>query len=175
MVNVKYIHGGEFYMLSKEFYDYTIFENGEIYKGEKRVSIRINDGRYETRLTIEGKRKNFILARLMFLVFKEFNIDDKNLCICNKDGDKLNINLDNLYLEDRKNLIQGDKHKNQAKISDLEAEEIRKEYNGKVGSNQHDKIGLSLNDLAKKYNVTKGLIAQIVSGRCRNKSKYILK
>jgi hypothetical protein len=163
-------------MKSVDFHGYTIFENGKIIGlYGKEVKKRINNGRYEVRLNIDGKRKNYIVSRLVYYVFNPFDIDDKNICISYKDNDKLNINISNLYLTHRKELIQGDKHKARSKVTNEQAEEIRQLWKGKTGKNQLDKNGLSLQDIANMYGVTKGNIRMIIKGDSRNEKEYKLK
>lgn len=163
-------------MKSVDFHGYTIYENGKIIGlYGKEVKKRLNNGRYEIRLNIEGKRKNYIVSRLVYHAFNPFDIDNKDLCISYKDNDKLNIDLSNLYLTHRKELIQGDKHQNRAKLTDDQVKEIRQIYKGKTGSNQYDKQGFSLADLAARYGVTKANVKMIVNGESRNEKEYKLK
>lgn len=163
-------------MKSVDFHGYTIYENGTIIGlYGKEVKKRLNNGRYEIRLNIEGKRKNYIVSRLVYHAFNPFNIEDQNMCISYKDNDKTNIHLDNLYLTHRKDLIQGDKHQSRAKLTDDQVKEIRQLYKGKTGSNQFDKQGYSLNDLAAMYGVSKGNIKMIIKGDSRNEKEYKLK
>lgn len=159
-----------------DYHGYKVYKDGTVIGlYGKEVKKRINKGRYEIRLNIDGKRKNFVLSRLIYHVFNPFDIDDKNLCVSYKDNDKLNVHLDNLYLTHRKNLIQGEKHKARAKLTDQQIKEIRELYKGKAGTSQHDKTSLSLNDLAKMYGVTKANIAHVVKGWSRNEKDYKLK
>lgn len=163
-------------MRKADFHGYTIYEDGTIIGlYGKEVKKRLNNGRYEVRLNIEGKRKNYIVSRLLYYVFNEFNIEDQNLCVSYKDGNKENIHLDNLFLTHRKDLIQGDKHKARAKITDEQANEIRSLWKGKTGNNQHDKEGYSLKDIADKYGISKGNVMQIIKGMSRNEDEYKLK
>lgn len=163
-------------MRKASFYNYLVYEDGTIINQYgKEIKKRIHNGRYEVKLKSGDKRKNFVVARLVYNLFNPFNIDDQNLCVNFKDGNKLNIHLDNLYLTHRKELIQGEKHKSISHITNEQAIQIRKEYKGTSGSNQYDKTSLSLNDLAKKYNTTKANIKMIVSGGSRNEDNYKLK
>lgn len=163
-------------MKSVDFHGYTIYEDGTVIGlYGKEIKQHINGGRYQIRLNIEGKRRSFITSRLIYYVFNPFDIDDVNLCVTYKDDNPLNHHLDNLELIHRKDLIQGDGHRSRTVITEEQAEEIRSLYQGKTGSNQHDKEGYSLNDLAKKYNTSKSNIAAIVKGRSRNEDGYILK
>ena len=155
----------------RDFYGYTIYENGDIVnKYGKQMSPRNNKGRLEIKLTINGVRKNFSVGRLVYCVFN--NIDpftfDKDQCVTFKDGDKLNVNLDNLECKYRGDLIQGEKH-NISKLTDKEIEEIRKKYFSTKNNrpiNQYDVKGEyhSYRSLAKDYDVTYPTIKQIIEG-----------
>lgn len=159
-----------------DFHGYTIYENGTIIGiYGKEVKKRLNNDRYEVRLNIEGKRKNFVASRLIYYAFNPFDIENKDLCVSFKDENKQNIHLDNLYLTERKNLIQGDKHTARSKLTNEQVEEIKQLYKGKSGSNQYNKEGYSLQDLADMYGVTKSNIMHIVKGLSRNEDDYILK
>ena len=165
----------------RDFYGYTIYENGDIVnKYGKQMSPRNNKGRLEIKLTINGVRKNFSVGRLVYCVFN--NIDpftfDKDQCITFKDGNKLNVKLDNLECKYRGDLIQGEKH-NISKLTDKEIEEIRDKYFSTRNNrpvNQFDDKGEyhSYRSLAKEYGVTYPTIKQIVEGETRNKDKYKL-
>lgn len=163
-------------MKSVDFHGYTIYEDGTVIGLHgKKIKINLNAGRYEVGLRIENKRVTYMLSRLVYYVFCPFDINDKDLCVSFKDNDKLNVHLDNLFLIQRKDLIQGDKHIARAKLSDEQVEEIRNLYKGKSGGNQFDKVGYSLKDLADKYGVTKSNIMWIVRGMSRNEDDYKLK
>lgn len=163
-------------MRKEYFHDYEIFENGKIInKFGNEVKLREHKGRYETRLVVDGKRKNFLVARLLYFVFIGFDMSNKDLCITPKDGNHLNISLDNLDLVHRKDLIQGEGHKKRAKLTDEQIEEIKATYQGKMCVNQHDKTGISYQDLANKYGVTRANIKMIIKGMSRNKDEYKLK
>lgn len=163
-------------MKSVMFDRYEVFENGTIINTLTGLSMtqQIKGHRREVRLTIDGKRKNFITSRLVYWLFNEdFDISNKNLCIWGED--MINFTVQDLKVVHRKDLIQGEKHKHQAKLTNAQAEEIRELYQGKPCTNQYDKHGISYQDIADKYGVTKGLIAQIIKGSTRNEDKYILK
>lgn len=159
-----------------DFHGYTIFEDGTILGLHgRKLKQRKHNERYEIKLTVEGKRVNYLVSRLVYYAFNPFDISDKNLCVSYKDDDKLNVHLENLYLANRKDLVQADKHDKIAKLTDEQVLEIRSLYQGKVGVNQHDKNGPSLNDIAKMYGVSKSNIAWIVKGRSRKQANYKLK
>lgn len=160
----------------KSFHGYKVSNYGNIISLQGRpLSIRNNNGRYETRLNINGKRQNFIVARLVYYLFKGFDIENKNMCIINKDDNTLNVRIDNLMAIERKNLIQGEHHVKVSKLTNEQIEEIRELYKGTSGTNQYDKVGYSYNDLAKIYGVTKGNIASIIKNRSRYSQEYKLK
>lgn len=160
------------------FYDYEVFEDGTIINlktGREMTPVIKNNKRKEIRLTINGVRKHYIVARLVYWLFNpDFDIENKNLCIVVND-DKIDFTLTDLKIVNRKDLIQGENHKSIAKLTDLQVEEIKSMYAGKMCVNQYDKTGVSYSDIASKYGVTKAIIAQIIRGETRNKTKYILK
>jgi hypothetical protein len=164
-------------MQVKQYYDYDIYSDGTILRNNKPLTLREHNNRYEVKLSIEGKKKYIILSRLLYWLFiEQFDYDNKNLCVSYKDGNGLNIDINNLYLTERKNLIQGEGHKHIIKITDEQIEEIKQAYKGnKINSNQYTKEGISLNDLAKKYGVTKKEIHHIIKGTARNPENYKLK
>ena len=67
------------------------------------------------------------------------------------------------------------KIKKQYKLTNEQVAEIKSLYIGKTGVNQHTKTGMSYSDIAKKYGVTRGLIASIIRGEIRNENSYKLK
>ena len=155
---------------------YEIFENGMIINTStgKEISQRIKDKHKEVRLTIDGVRKNFITSRLVYWLFNDdFDINNKDLCIVAED--LINFTLSDLKVVNRKDLIQGEKHKNVYKLTNEQVAEIKSLYIGKTGVNQHTKTGMSYSDIAKKYGVTRGLIASIIRGEIRNENSYKLK
>jgi hypothetical protein len=160
------------------FSDYKIFEDGTIInRYGKAITKRARAGRYEVRLIVDGKRKNFIVSRLMYWLFVEkFDISNQNLCVAAKDNNYLNVDPSNLYLTERKNLIQGEGHKNRIKLTDEQIIEIKTAYKGnKSGANQYSNNSTSYRDLANKYGVTKGEIAAIIRGETRNPDNYKFK
>lgn len=170
--------------MKKDFYGYKIHSDGKIENKHGRFLIpRIREKRSDIRLVVEGKRKNFTTARLVYCVFNNIDIFqlDKDQCITFKDGDKSNVSLDNLEMVYRGNLIQGDKHRSIAKLSKEEVEDIKRKYEATKHNrpvNQHDigdKTYNSYRSLAKEYGVTYPLIRQIITGETRDKEAYKLK
>lgn len=163
-------------MKKVDYHGYTIYENGKVIGlYGKEIKTRERDGRYEIRLNIGGMRKSFILSRLVYHAFQDFDINNKNLCVTHKDGDNLNVEFSNLELVKRQVLIQGEGHKSRISLSDAEVAEIRSLYKGKAGINQYDRKGFSLQQLADKFGVSKGNVMQIVKGMSRNAKNYKLK
>ena len=155
---------------------YEVFEHGIIINtlNGKEMAQRIKDKPKEVRLTLNGIRKNFITSRLVYWLFNDnFDIDNKDLCVVAED--LINFTLSDLKVVNRKDLIQGEKHKNVYKLTNEQVAEIKSLYIGKTGVNQHTKTGMSYSDIAKKYGVTRGLIASIVRGEIRNENSYKLK
>ena len=113
--------------------DYDINEQGQIYshKTNKFLTGYIDNTGYRTvLLTVEGKKKNYLVHRL---VAQTFIPNENNLPIVNhKDGNKLNNVVDNLewvtQSENRihaikteiSNLAYGKRNKNQIDINDVE-------------------------------------------------------
>ena len=164
-----------------QFYDYTITSCGQVYgkNGTLRKPI-VKNCRLEMRFCLPQGKKTYPLARVIYKAFNpDFNIEDINQCITMKDGNKLNVCLNNLVCIFRGDLIQGDKHKSIAKLSESIAEQIKKDYaetlnNRPVNQYDNDKMYNSYRTLAKKYGVTYALIKQVIEGKTRDKSKYKL-
>lgn len=166
-------------MESRQFYQYTIKENGDIFntKTKKAIKKHLHKGVYEVRLTIDGKKKVYSFHRLYYFLFvKEFDMNNTNLCVSIKDGNVENISKNNLVLKSRKDIVQGENTK-ASKLTDQQVEEIRSLYKGKISVNQFDKSGdgFSYQDLANRYGVSKASIGRIIRGETRNKSRYKLK
>ena len=162
----------------KEFHGYLIYENGTVIGLQGRpIKVRNHEGRLEVKLHIDNKRKIYILPRLMYYLFHGFDIDDKNLCVIHKDDNKLNTHIQNLELVERKEIIQGEGHRKRAKLTDEQIQEIKEQYvRSSPGANQYNgKAGMSLNDLALKYGVSKSNIYHIIKGLSRNEDDYKLK
>ena len=166
----------------RNFYGYQIYTDGTIISQNNRIlKHTIKNGRKEIRLTVNGVRKSFISARLIYCVFNDIDIFtlDKNECISFKDNNKLNISLDNLVRVFRGDLIQGVKHKNISKLTQEQIEEIKEKYENTIKNrpiNQHDRneIYNSYRTLATEYGVTFSLIKQIIEGKIHNEKNYKL-
>lgn len=166
-------------METREFHQYTINENGDIFNTVTKRPIKktLHKGIYEVRLVINGKKRVFSFHRLYYFLFvKEFDIDNKNLCVSIKDGNINNIAKNNLILKNKRDIVQGENTK-VSKLTDKQVEEIRNLYKGQTCRNQFDKCGsdISYKDLAEKYKVSKASIGRIIRGETRDRSKYKLK
>ena len=169
-------------MYKVDFYGYTIHSDGSIINRHGReLKQRVNNGRKEIRLVVNGVRKNFMVSRLVYCAFNNIDIFklNKDKCVTFRDDDKLNVNLSNLKLVDRANLIQGEKHKSINKLTDREVKEIRHRYeltkhNKPVNQHDSNKPYNSYRSLAEEYGVTHAMIRLIIKGKSRNKLNYVL-
>ena len=155
----------------KEFIkDYYITKNGEVYSilnGKKRrLKTQINQKGYE-RIII--RKKSYQIHRL---VAENFIPNQNNLQQVNhKDGNKLNNCVDNLeWCNNSYNQIHAWNNNLQPRLRKVpnraltleQAKEIREEYlTGKTSQRK----------LAKKYNVSKTTIADLLNGKYYNHSK----
>lgn len=141
------------------FHGYTIREDGVVLSQFGRpLKMRWHNNHYEFRLKVGDERKSFIVARLIYNAFHPFGMSDRNLCVIHKDGDNRNLHLDNLALVERKDLIHGDKHV-RSLLSNAQAEEVRALY--AAG-------GVSMGQLAKRYEVSKSTIQSLIERRHRD-------
>lgn len=154
---------------------YTFLEDGTVLgkRGKPMAMVNKHNRYYQFKMN----KYNVMLHRVLYKAFNPtFDISNKNLCVVAIDGSYVtNTHLSNLRVEDRKDLIQGDKHKSVAKLTDKDIKTIKRLYKGKSSANQHNKQGMSYQNLADKYGVSKGNIAMIIKGRSRNKKDYKLK
>lgn len=171
-------------------YNYKVYKNGTVEnKNGHKMAIKNNNkeslAKYKRpaiRLSNNGNKKEFVLARLVYCLFNDidYNTLDTDKCVTYKNGNQLDCNLSNLKLVDRKDLIQGEKSKSSV-LTDKEIKEIRTLYNKTKDIdvvNQHDvnyRKKNSLGVLAKKFRTTKQNINSIVHEKSRNVEKYILK
>lgn len=78
-----------------DYENYKISENGEVYKGEKKLKLELKKcGYYYCGLTKNKKRKSFRVHRLVALTFIE-NPNNFDI-VHHKDGNKLNNHVSNL-------------------------------------------------------------------------------
>jgi len=162
----------------RDYNGYSITANGEVYglNGKLRKPV-LKQGRYEMRFS---GGKTYPVARIVYAVFHEdFDLNDTNQCITFIDNNKLNVKLDNLMCVYRGDLIQGDGHRNRAKLSEETAKQIKEDYAKTLANrpvNQYDRHGEynSYRSLAREYGVTPSLIKQVIEGNTRNKINYKL-
>ena len=151
-------------MKSRRFYNYIIFENGDVLSllSGKYITKRIGTRGYSMiNLCINGKCKTFAFHRIMAELFIP---NPNNLPQINhKDGNKLNNSLDNLeWITASGNNMHAlktglrhaakGKNTNNGRFNEDEIRNIRTLY----------KEGYSQRKIASKFNVTKGAIAQII-------------
>ena len=93
-------------MRQVEYKGYTFFEDGTfINKRGKQGKIHTKDNRCMIKMTINNKRQTVMYHRLRYYLFSEkFDYDDKDICVIAKDGNYLNLNLDNYSLMRREDL-----------------------------------------------------------------------
>lgn len=100
-------------MKAVDFHGYTIYEDGTVIGLHgKPIKVRIRKNRKEVGLRINGKARYFLLARLVFYLFKPFDISNRDLCVVFKDKNPMNVHLSNLALVKRENLIKEGRPRN---------------------------------------------------------------
>lgn len=151
-------------MRQVEYKGYTFFEDGTFINKRGRLgNYHIKDKRYIIKLTINKKRETFMYHRLRHYLFVEnFDFNDRDICVIAKDGNYLNLDLNNYTLMKRENLYS--LKKNIKVLSKETVKQIREEY-----ADQDNNINYfapeykSMSYLAAKYGVSKSLIRQIVN------------
>ena len=84
-------------MRQVEYKGYTFFEDGTfINKRGQQGKIHTKDNRCSIKMSINNKRQTVMYHRLRYYLFSEkFDYNDKDICVIAKDGNYLNLNLDN--------------------------------------------------------------------------------
>ena len=98
-----------------------------------------------------------------YLFIEKFDYDDKDICVIAKDGNYLNLNLDNYSLMRREDLHVI--NRGVKKVSKETVKQIREEYKGT--NNPKDYYApdyKSYNFLAIKYGISKSTVKQIIKG-----------
>lgn len=164
-------------MESVNLWGYTIFADGSI------IGLRGKELAYSKQIKIQWGHKKITkrvsYARFVYYAFhfKNFNFNDKTIVIKHINNNEKDCSIDNLVAIKRKFINQG-QYNGLAKLTDKQAEEIKKVYN------QYKEKGMKDNDpttkvsyrkLAKKYGVSHTLIKDIIDGKHRNKLNYIMK
>lgn len=165
----------------REFDKYKIYEDGTIIN-DRGMELKQNyrHGGREIKLVTPRGRKSFIVSRLVYCVFNNIDIEfwDKNMCVIAKDNDLTNCHINNLMVKPRKDIIQGEKHRNRTSLSQTDVDMIKELYanNPPKPTNQYDitKEYYSYQRLADIFGVTKGNIRAIINGQSWNKDKYKL-
>ena len=140
-----------------QYNGYIFYRDGRVFNSRAReIKLRDEVDYFSVSLNNNGKRKYIGFHRIRYYLFVEkFDMEDKNICIVAKDGNYKNIDLDNYVLLKRRQFMKGEAHIN-SKLTDEDIEDILLKYNMK---------GIySYASLAKEYNVSKSLIAQVVTG-----------
>ena len=154
-------------MKKVNFYDYIIYENGDIISPKgKKLSFNKT-----ITLLINGKYKKFSYARVVYFSFhKELDFYNYSFCVKHKDNNIRNNNLNNLYITNKKENISGEKHKLH-KLTDEEVREIRELY--KIKQTQSNGIikNFSYRKLADMYGVSHTTIRGIVKKEWRKQVK----
>lgn len=148
-------------MRQVEYKGYTFFEDGTfINKRGKQGKIHTKDNRCMIKMTINNKRQTLMYHRLRHYLFSEkFDYDDKDICVIAKDGNYLNLNLDNYSLMRREEL-----YSLKGKVLSKETvKQIREEYANQDNISYFAPEYKSMAFLAAKYGVSKSLIRQIVN------------
>lgn len=150
-------------MRQAEYKGYTFFEDGTfINKRGKSGNYHIKNKRYTVKLSINNKRETLMYHRLRHYLFVEdFDFNDKDICVIAKDGNYLNLDLNNYTLMKREQLYLV--KKNIKVLSKETVKQIREEYANQDNINYFAPEYKSMYYLAAKYGVSKSLIRQIIN------------
>ena len=151
-------------MKVKEFKGYLFYEDGSVFNSKgRKLSIRRRFNRFEIRLSYEGVINYYMYHRIRYFLFVGgFDLEDKNTCVIAKDGDYTNLDLSNYELRPRQVIISRENHK-RTKLTMEQVEELKREYKGKCGVNQHSMTDYrSYSFFAEKYGVSKSTIAWLI-------------
>ena len=151
-------------MKFKEFEGYLFYEHGSIFNSKgKELKPRFKNGKFEIKLSCEGVISYYMYHRIRYFLFVGgFDLEDKNTCVIAKDGDYTNLDLSNYELKPRQVIISRENHK-RTKLTMEQVEELKREYKGKCGVNQHSMTDYrSYSFLAEKYGVSKSTIAWLI-------------
>lgn len=146
-------------VIYKDYHGYKIGSDGTIIglKGKAMRPFTHKDGTIKIAIRINGKKKNFAIARLVYCVFN--NIDILTLspdeCVVFRDNNRNNIQLNNLECVKRKDM---NKYREQAAIRLLikQTQEIQNLYDGKIKTISYKKI-------SEKYNLRYFQIYNIIN------------
>lgn len=89
-------------MKSAQLYGYTVFENGEIFRGKRKLSPYENANRngmiyMRIKLSVNGERRAYYVHRIVMQAFTSWEAV-RDLQIDHIDGDSTNNSLDNLMI-----------------------------------------------------------------------------
>ena len=141
-----------------------MFYKGKKFKNNKQIKIN---------------GKIYFTSHIVYYAFNQntFDLEDRNNIIIHLDGNELNNRLENLKVESKKIIVQGENNI-KSKLTDKQVEEIRELYKKgkeeKVDKND-PRVKYSYRQLADMYGVSHTLIKGIIKGHFRNKENYIIK
>ena len=161
-------------------FGYTIYENGDII-GLKGNLINKEQSQIKITLKHINKRVSISYARYVYWAFHKdtFDFKNKEIFVTHKDNDQYNYNINNLVVINKRDILQGEKHK-LSKLTNEQVEEIKEVYKKAQENNQNINknnpfVKVSFRKLAEKYNVSHSLVRDIIRGKIRNKNNYIIK
>lgn len=161
-------------------FGYTIYENGDII-GLKGNLINKEQSQIKITLKHINKRVSISYARFVYWAFHQdtFDFKNKEILVTHKDNDQYNYNINNLVVINKRDILQGEKHK-LSKLTNEQVEEIKEVYKKAQENSQNTNknnpfVKVSFRKLAEKYNVSHSLVRDIIRGKIRNKNNYIIK
>lgn len=153
----------------REFYGYKVTDKGKVYSksiNREMKRMRINNSNPFIIFYIPQDdtiiKKRIQIAYLVYELFHETTINKSKETLIFKDGNNNNCELCNLKL-----IPKCEYHSKPRRFTEKEAEDIRKQYHESkvLNCNKHAKNGISIRDLAKKYNCSIRTIHLIVNNQ----------
>lgn len=153
----------------KEYDGYLFDDKGNFYNRKmKQLKIRLNSkNNNKADIKINGATVN--AGRYFYAAFhEEFNIEDTDMCISFKDGDKSNLCIDNLMCVHRTKIHKPDERKRKCKVNPEIEQEIKNKYKktfaGLYAIDENYKLHLLAN-ISCKYKVTIGKLKSIIESK----------
>lgn len=145
---------------ARHFHGYTFYEDGTVIgllgrklklKNDSQIVNR-SSRRVNVKLCINGEERVFTMARLMYCLFNGLDIDslDKSLWVTFKDGDKLNLHIDNLEL---------------VHCSEINGEKLSQKEKFKMFDMRQE--GVSVKELASMFGVSESFVQADWKGMLR--------
>lgn len=152
----------------KEFSNYNIDKEGNIYNKNKKLKPTLNNKGYlRISLSNNNSKKYYLIHRLVALHFVDNNDIENNIQVNHIDGNKLNNSATNLEWTTCKNNIKHSflnnlsnykgENNGRSKINDDIINKIREDF----------KNGIKRKELAEKYNISYSHIVSIISNKRR--------